>query len=70
MMTWFSANMGNIIVVLLLCTVVFLIIRSIVRDRRQGKSSCGSHCGSCPMRGSCHSHAGKKRLRESRFRRV
>lgn len=58
MLAWLHANLGNIAVVLVLCAVTFLIIRSIVRDRRMGKSSCGSRCGSCcgscPMGGACH----------------
>lgn len=53
-MSWLSANIGNIIVIMILLAVVFFGVRSIIRDKRQGKSSCGSHCGSCPMSGSCH----------------
>ena len=30
------------------------IVRSLVKDRKQGKSSCGGNCGHCPMGGSCH----------------
>ena len=54
MLTWLNANLGNIVVILILLVIVFFSFRSVVRNRRQGKSSCGCSCGSCAMSGSCH----------------
>ena len=34
--------------------VVIAIIRSMVRDKQQGKSSCGANCAHCAMGGTCH----------------
>lgn len=56
MPVWIQSNIGNIIVILLLLAVILLAVRSIVNDRRNGKSSCGSNCGACAMSGACHHH--------------
>ncbi len=47
-------NTGTIIVSIVLIGLVAGIIVRLRRDRKQGKSSCGCNCGSCPMAGSCH----------------
>lgn len=54
MLSWLAENGGTIGVLVLLLLVVGGIIAGILRDRRKGKSSCGSNCSSCPMGGSCH----------------
>ena len=46
--------MGTAVVVIILAVVVGLIIWSMVRDKKAGKSSCGCNCGNCPMAGKCH----------------
>ena len=43
--------MGTVLVLAVLLVVVGLIVRGMVRDRKQGKSSCGGDCASC--RGGC-----------------
>lgn len=43
--------MGTFLVSGVLAAAVCLIIRSMVRDKRQGKSGCGGDCSKC--RG-CH----------------
>ena len=45
---------GTILVSLALAALVIRIIAGLRKDRKQGKSSCGCNCGSCPMAGSCH----------------
>ncbi len=42
-------NFSSLIVFLALCFVVTLAIRSIYKDKKAGKASCGGSCG-----GSCH----------------
>lgn len=55
MFAWLSANLATILICAVLLLVVGLIIRSMVRSRKEGKSTCGCDgCGSCPMSGSCH----------------
>lgn len=46
--------MGTFIVLAVLCGIVALIVRGMVRDRKGGKSiQCGGDCSHCG--GSCHS---------------
>ena len=39
--------MGTVLVLTLLVLVVGFIIRSLVRDRKQGKHTCGGNCANC-----------------------
>lgn len=39
--------MGTFVVALVLAAVVILISRSLIRDRKRGKCSCGGSCGAC-----------------------
>lgn len=48
------ANMGTIIVLIVLAAIVGGIIFFKVRDRKNGKCSCGGSCGCCPMGDKCH----------------
>lgn len=54
MFEWLAANLATIIVALVLLAVVVLVIRKMIRDKRQGKGgcSCGGNCAGC---GVCHS---------------
>ncbi len=54
MLAFVIANLGTILVSLLLFTVVIAVIITLVRDRRRGKATCGCNCAHCAMRGSCH----------------
>ena len=53
MFSWIGANIGSILICLVLLAVVALILRSLIRQKKQGKSSCG--CAHCAMQGACHS---------------
>lgn len=45
--------MGTVVIGLLLAGAVGLAVRSVVRDRKKGKSmQCGMDCSQC--RGHCH----------------
>ena len=44
---WLAANLGTIIITLVLATAVTLVIVKMVREKKQGKSSCGGNCASC-----------------------
>ena len=54
MLAFLSENIGSILVLCALVAVVALIAVKTIRDRRAGKSSCGSGCAHCPMSGKCH----------------
>ncbi len=57
MLARFQANLATVLICAALALVVFLIIRSLVRNKKQGRSSCGCGCSTCPMSGQCHSNA-------------
>lgn len=54
MFSWIAANIGTVIVCALLLAVVALVVRSMIRNKKQGKSSCGCGCSTCAMGGACH----------------
>ncbi|MBP5306088.1 MAG: FeoB-associated Cys-rich membrane protein [Lachnospiraceae bacterium] len=49
MIALISENLGTIVVSLILILAVVLIIRSMINDKKQGKSSCGGNCAGCKM---------------------
>lgn len=53
-MTWVLANIGTIITLLILITIISCITYSMIRNAKKGQSSCGCKCSSCPMGGTCH----------------
>ncbi len=56
MLTFITQNAGTIIVGLIVLALVVLIIRSMIADKKAGKSSCGGNCGCCGNGAACHSH--------------
>lgn len=59
MLNWIVANIGSIIVALVLVLIVTAIIVKMIRDKKRGKSSCGCGCAGCAFSKSCHNAAGK-----------
>ena len=54
MLHWLTANLSTIIVSAILLAIVILISTHLIRQKKAGKSSCGSNCAHCAMHGSCH----------------
>lgn len=54
MLSYLTANIGTIVVLAVLILVVALIIRGQIREKKAGRSSCGSGCSHCAMAGKCH----------------
>lgn len=54
MLDWIVANLGTIVVLLAVIAVVTGVTVKMIKDKKQGKSSCGCSCGNCPMSGKCH----------------
>lgn len=52
---WLAYYWPTILVCLALGGIVFAIIFSMARNRKKGKTSCGSDCAHCALHGSCHS---------------
>ena len=57
MFEWIQSNLLTIAILLVLAAAVFAIVFSLIRDRKKGRSSCGSGCAHCPMTGKCHQQA-------------
>ena len=55
MINWLAANWINILVIALVAVAVFFAARSLIKDKKAGKSSCGCNCSHCAMSGKCHS---------------
>ena len=54
MLQWIGENVGTILICIGLIVIVALIVRSLIRQKKQGKSSCGAGCAHCAMHGQCH----------------
>ena len=52
-MSLIKDNLGTIIVGLILILIIVLIIKSMIKDKKTGKSLCTHDCSSCGMGGSC-----------------
>lgn len=62
MLNWLAENAGNLVVSLAVFGACLLAVRKIIRDRKQGVSSCGGNCGGCGLSGSCHDQGGENPL--------
>ena len=54
MLQWLSANIGTILVALLVAGIVVFDLIKIASDKKKGKTSCGCGCANCAMKGACH----------------
>ncbi len=53
MLVWLSANVINITLAAVIVLIAGLAIRSMIRDKRAGKSSCGGKCADCGACSAC-----------------
>ncbi len=53
MFAWLSANLINIVLIAVIMLIVGLLIRSMIRDRKAGKRSCGGNCAGCGACSTC-----------------
>ncbi len=58
MFAFVSANLGTILISLLLLVLVIAIIRKIITDKKHGISSCGGNCAHCKMCAGCREKTG------------
>lgn len=47
MADWIMQNLGTILITAGLVFVVILSIRSLIKNKKQGKSCCGGSCAGC-----------------------
>ncbi len=55
MTAFLAANLSTILICIVLIAIVVSISIYLVRQKKQGKSSCGADCAHCAMHGECHS---------------
>lgn len=51
---WLVSNIGSILVLLLLTGGLTALCVHLVKQKKQGKSSCCCGCQNCAMKGCCH----------------
>ncbi len=54
MTQWLSQNIFTILIVAVLIAFFGWLTYTLIRDRKQGKSSCCGGCAGCAMAGQCH----------------
>ena len=54
MTVFLAANLSTILICIVLIAIVVSISIYLVRQKKQGKSSCGAGCAHCAMHGECH----------------
>ena len=54
MWAWLQNNAGTMMVGLLVAAMVAMLVWKMIRDKRQGKSSCGCGCEGCALKDKCH----------------
>ena len=54
MLEFLQQNYLTIIIIAVLVLMAALIIRSIVKDKKAGKNTCGANCAHCANAGYCH----------------
>ena len=54
-----TANIGTIAVFLILAALLTLVAVKIIKDKKNGASTCGCGCSTCPYSGKCHAEADK-----------
>ena len=54
MFAMLQANLPTILIIACLILFFGLLVYSLVRDKKKGKSSCCGGCAGCAMAGKCH----------------
>ena len=54
MFQWLGKNIGTMIVLALIVAGAAAVIRSMIKTKKNGGSSCSCGCSSCAMSESCH----------------
>lgn len=60
MLSWLTANLGTVLITLLLIAVVAVIIINLCKNKKRSVSPCGGQCACCAMHGACHTADQKK----------
>ncbi|MCI6096817.1 MAG: FeoB-associated Cys-rich membrane protein [Clostridiales bacterium] len=56
MFAWLAENLGTIAISAVLLAIVAAIVIYLIRQKKQGKSTCGAGCAHCANADCCHHH--------------
>ena len=56
MLTWLTQNLATILILTVLAVIFGLMLYSLIRDKKAGRSSCSGGCAGCANACYCHSH--------------
>ena len=56
MFAWLAENLGTIVISAVLLAIVAAIVIYLIRQKKQGKSTCGAGCAHCANAGCCNHH--------------
>ena len=54
MFEFITENIATVLLGLAILVAVVLVVFKMIKDKKNGRSSCGCGCESCGMKGSCH----------------
>ncbi len=54
LLSFIQDNIGSIIVGVIVVAIIVFAAWRVILDKKQGRSSCGCSCSSCPNAGLCH----------------
>ena len=66
MFEWLSQNIATIVICAALAVIFGLMLWSLLRDRKKGKSSCCGGCAGCANACYCHPQAASARTSEGK----
>ncbi|MBP5491813.1 MAG: FeoB-associated Cys-rich membrane protein [Clostridiales bacterium] len=53
-MNWILENLGTIVISAVLLLIVALVVFTMIRNKKRGKSTCGCGCANCAAKDMCH----------------
>lgn len=54
MVAWLTQNLGTLVISAVLLAACAAIVWYLIRQKKQGKSTCGGGCAHCANAGCCH----------------
>ena len=60
MLNWITANLSTIVISAILLAIVTSISLHLIRQKKQGRSSCGCNCAHCAMHGQGFTFSGSR----------
>ena len=58
MISFLTENLATIIISSILILIVYAIVAQQIKNKKNGKTSCGCGCSGCAMSSICHKNTG------------